>query len=64
MPARCELSIGTSGWHYKQWLGDFYPARFPAAQMLEWYAREFDTVEINNTSYRSPEDKTFQQWRQ
>jgi uncharacterized protein YecE (DUF72 family) len=63
MPVQCELRIGTSGWHYKQWLGDFYPARFPAAQMLQWYAQEFDTVEINNTFYRLPQDKTFQQWR-
>jgi uncharacterized protein YecE (DUF72 family) len=30
--------------------------------MLEWYAREFSTVEINNSFYRLPEGKTFAQW--
>jgi uncharacterized protein YecE (DUF72 family) len=57
------VHIGTSGWHYKHWLGDFYPQRFPPAKMLEWYAREFQTVEINNSFYRLPEEKTFEQWR-
>jgi uncharacterized protein YecE (DUF72 family) len=31
--------------------------------MLEWYAREFHAVEINNSFYRLPEEKTFEQWR-
>jgi uncharacterized protein YecE (DUF72 family) len=56
------VHIGTSGWHYKHWLGDFYPARFPPAKMLAWYAREFHTVEINNSFYRLPEEKTFKDW--
>lgn len=56
------VHIGTSGWHYKHWLGDFYPARFPPAKMLPWYAREFHTVEINNSFYRLPEEKTFKDW--
>lgn len=57
------VRVGTSGWHYKHWIGDFYPPRLPRAQMLAWYAREFHTVEINNSFYRLPEEKTFEQWR-
>jgi uncharacterized protein YecE (DUF72 family) len=57
-----RVHIGTSGWHYKHWIGDFYPPRFPAAKMLAWYAREFYTVEINNSFYRLPEEKTFKDW--
>ncbi len=64
MPAGCAIHIGTSGWHYKHWLGDFYPEKYPAAKMFPWYAREFDTVEINNSFYRLPEEKTFQRWRE
>jgi uncharacterized protein YecE (DUF72 family) len=63
MPAGAELHIGTSGWHYKHWLGEFYPAGFRASEMFAWYAREFHTVEINNTFYRLPEEKTFVAWR-
>ena len=60
--AEAFVHVGTSGWHYKHWLGDFYPPRFPPANMLAWYAREFHTVEINNSFYRLPEAKTFEQW--
>jgi uncharacterized protein YecE (DUF72 family) len=56
------VHVGTSGWHYKQWVGDFYPAHFAPANMLAWYAREFHTVEINNSFYRLPEEKTFRDW--
>ena len=59
-----RIHVGTSGWHYKHWVGDFYPERFAPARMLPWYAREFDTVEINNSFYRLPEEKTFAQWKQ
>lgn len=59
-----KLHIGTSGWHYKHWLGDFYPERHPTDRMFPWYAREFHTVEINNSFYRLPEEKTFQRWRE
>jgi uncharacterized protein YecE (DUF72 family) len=58
-----QLHIGTSGWHYKHWIGKFYPPRFPPRKMLSWYAREFHTVEINNSFYRLPDEKTFEKWR-
>jgi uncharacterized protein YecE (DUF72 family) len=54
--------VGTSGWHYKHWIGDFYPPGFPASKMLAWYAREFQTVEINNSFYRLPDANAFAQW--
>jgi len=58
-----ELHIGTSGWHYKHWLGEFYPAKIPSAKMLEWYSRHFDTVELNNSFYRLPTGQAFLHWR-
>jgi uncharacterized protein YecE (DUF72 family) len=64
MPEGFQEYIGTSGWHYEHWVGDFYPERFPPAKMFRWYAREFRTVEINNSFYRLPEEKTFQQWKE
>lgn len=63
MPTGLQVHVGTSGWHYKHWLGDFYPERFAPAKMFSWYAREFHTVEINNSFYRLPEEKIFQQWK-
>ena len=63
LTTKCALRIGTSGWHYKHWVGDFYPQGFAPAKMFPWYSQEFDTVEVNNSFYRLPEEKTFQSWK-
>jgi uncharacterized protein YecE (DUF72 family) len=57
-----NIRIGCSGWQYRHWRGDFYPAELPQAAWLDYYARHFDTVEINNTFYRLPEAPTFAAW--
>jgi uncharacterized protein YecE (DUF72 family) len=62
--ASSGVRIGCSGWQYKHWRGDFYPADLPQSRWLEHYARRFETVEINNTFYRLPEAATFEAWRQ
>ena len=60
-----KIFIGTSGWHYKHWLeGVFYPAGTTGSDMFEFYARHFNTVEINNSFYRLPTAKTFDAWRE
>lgn len=57
-----ELRIGSSGWHYAHWRGVFYPADLRPQQMLAFYARHFDTVEVNNTFYRLPAVSTVRAW--
>jgi uncharacterized protein YecE (DUF72 family) len=59
-----EIRIGTSGWHYKHWVGRFYPHRWPASKMLAYYQERFDTVEINNSFYRLPVETALAAWRQ
>lgn len=58
-----EVRIGTSGWHYAHWRGPFYPRRFPATDMLPFYAKHLDTVEINNSFYRLPPETALSHWR-
>lgn len=58
-----DIRIGTSGYHYKHWLGRYYPAGTKPSQMLAHYIRDFDTVELNNTFYRLPEESAFDGWR-
>ena len=61
--ARGRLRIGCSGWMYKHWRGFFYPPELPQRQWLEYYATQFDTVEINNSFYKLPEASAFAEWR-
>lgn len=48
------IFIGTSGFSYRDWVGPFYPAGTRQAGMLAFYARRFDALEVNFTSYRLP----------
>jgi len=54
--------IGTSGWVYPHWKGRFYPEEWPKGKWLEFYARNFDTVELNTTFYRLPKESTVENW--
>lgn len=42
----------------------FYPEGMRASEMFDFYARYFDTVEINNSFYRLPTATTFDNWRE
>ena len=57
-----SVHIGTSGWHCRHWYGHFYPEKLPLSQMLEFYSRQFDTVELNNTFYRLPTENGIAKW--
>src|SRR6266699_2370289 len=46
--------IGTSGFQYAEWKGNFYPEDLPAAKMLPFYAKRFNTTEVNYTFHRIP----------
>lgn len=62
-PARRPIRIGCSGWNYAHWRnGVFYPPRLPARSWLDFYARCFDTVEINSTFYRLPRRDAVAHW--
>ncbi|MGC9528886.1 MAG: DUF72 domain-containing protein [Limnospira sp.] len=57
------IRIGTSGWSYDDWEGRLYPPSTSSRKRLDYYTREYDTVEVNATYYRWPKDSTFQNWR-
>jgi uncharacterized protein YecE (DUF72 family) len=60
--ARHSVLIGCSGWNYAAWRETFYPKGLPPRQWLEYYARFFQTVEVNNTFYRLPSRDAVANW--
>jgi uncharacterized protein YecE (DUF72 family) len=58
------IHIGTSGWHYDHWQGPFYPEHLANSDFLRYYQQEFQTVEINNSFYQLPKEKTLMDWRE
>lgn len=56
--------IGCSGWHYDHWRALYYPEGLPKSKWLQFYAKEFSTVELNNSFYHLPSEKAFVTWRE
>ena len=56
------IHVGTSGWSYKDWLGNFYPDNCQAKDYLKLYATNFNTVEIDSTFYGVPRKSTVEGW--
>ena len=54
------IKIGTSGYSFKEWVGNFYPQNIKPGKMLDYYQEHFNTVEINSTYYRLPHPKIFE----
>jgi uncharacterized protein YecE (DUF72 family) len=49
-----NVRIGTAGYSYDSWIGEFYPRRAKSNEMLPFYASQFPIVEINSSFYRPP----------
>ncbi len=58
-----KLHVGTSGYSYKEWKGNFYPEDLPAKEMLSYYSGRLPAVEINNTFYRLPQPSMIENWQ-
>lgn len=59
---RIRWHIGCSGFYYKEWKEVFYPKGLAQKNWFTYYAQHFTTLEINNTFYRFPEQKLFDNW--
>ena len=57
-----SLYAGTSGFSYSSWKPGFYPAGTKAADFLRTYAERLNTVELNTTGYRLPDEEQFRRW--
>jgi uncharacterized protein YecE (DUF72 family) len=58
-----DVRIGCSGWSYPHWRAVFYPEKLPAREHFAFYARHFNTVELNSSFYRQPTRERFEAWR-
>jgi uncharacterized protein YecE (DUF72 family) len=66
---RAALHVGCQGWNYDDWVSGaggslpvFYPRGTRAQDMLELYARAFETVEVDSTFYAIPSAQTIDSW--
>lgn len=64
MQAKDLIRVGTSGWNFDSWAGRFYEEDIKKEEMLRAYADTFETVELNNSFYSLPEEKSIKSWKE
>lgn len=62
MSKSSRVRVGIGGWTYAPWRGTFFPEDLPQKEELHWASRQFDSIEINGTFYRTQTASTFQKW--
>ncbi|HXV86516.1 MAG TPA: DUF72 domain-containing protein [Gemmatimonadales bacterium] len=58
-----SVRLGTQGWNFPAWVGEFYPLGTRRAEWLRIYARAFPTVEVDSTFYATPAEPVVRAWR-
>ncbi len=58
-----NVRIGASSWTSEAWWGRLYPERLAEGERLAWYARLYDTVEVDATYYAPPSPFLVDGWR-
>lgn len=56
------VHIGCSGWYYRHWKGQFYPADVPSSEWFSLYEQQFKSVELNAPFYSWPTIGTVKTW--
>lgn len=60
--ARDQAYVGTSGWAYSSWKPEFYPRTVPQKKLLEYYATQLNSVEVNYTFRQLPTESMLTNW--
>lgn len=56
--------IGTSGWTYASWRGDFYPRGLPHRLELRYAAERLSSIEINGSFYSLQRPSSYARWHE
>jgi uncharacterized protein YecE (DUF72 family) len=61
---KTDFYVGCPVWACKDWLGTIYPKSINEKQYLYHYTRQFNTIELNTTHYRTPDTQTIRKWKE
>jgi len=59
-----EIYVGCPIWTTKEWVGKIYPSNAQSKDYLKYYAEQFNTIELNTTHYRVPDEETIKKWKE
>ncbi|WP_141007086.1 DUF72 domain-containing protein [Nocardioides humi] len=58
-----RIRVGTSGWAYASWRGDFYPKGLVQREELSYLAGRMSSIEINGSFYSLQRPSSYRTWR-
>ena len=61
--SKSNIYIGPPIWANKDWIGKIYPFNAKEKDLLHYYTRQFNTIELNVTHYQIPTSDTVQRWK-
>lgn len=61
-PVDLTILQGGTMWNIPEWVGKIYPLKTPKKDFLKEYAKQFSTIELNATHYRTPTKETVLSW--
>src|ERR1700761_8065381 len=61
-PSHAKVWLGSSGWAYPTWKPEFYPPKISPKKMLQYYATQLNSVEVNYTFRHLPSAATIDGW--
>lgn len=57
-----KVYVGCAKWGRKEWIGKLYPEGTPEKDFLKLYTQNFNTIELNATSYKMPTPAVVKNW--
>jgi len=62
---RENVQFGTCSWNYDSWVGLVYPSKMDrAVSYLPYYAKKFNTAEIDSWFYRIPDERDVREYKE
>lgn len=58
-----QVLVGTSGWRYRGWRGDFYPEGLRQRDELSYLASRLSSAEVNGSFYSLQRPSSYASWR-
>lgn len=58
-----KIYTGCNMWGKKEWAGKIYPATAKEKDFLEYYAKQYNAVELNATQYKMYPPQTLAKWK-
>lgn len=57
-----KIYVGAPAWGRKEWKGKIYPETLNSEEFLKYYAKSYNSIELNTTHYRMPKKDEIFEW--